>query len=221
MFKCLWVCGRRIMRNVGSGTEEVSVKRVCVNPKVSVRLFSPTNVTVFSAFLFLLLIRCDGAARALAPCVQHPGPTLPHAASRCVLPIPVSTATGAVRSPAAPAAPASAPEPPVATTPAAVSHPAAGAQGRARGRHAAPRRSQRTGQQIKSKNDCPTPPHPTVIINTQTSPFLTSFSLWHTDFLGGIVGTAKFMLLKYLSVSFTSLQGIECFIINLLAHESP
>lgn len=32
MFKCLWVCGRRIMRNVGSG-EVVSAKRVHVNPK--------------------------------------------------------------------------------------------------------------------------------------------------------------------------------------------
>lgn len=103
------------------------------------------NLTVSAAFLLIFLIRCDGAARALAPCVQHPGPTLPHAASRCVLPIPVSTATGAVRSPAAPAAPASAPEPPVATTPTAVSRPAAAAQSRARGGHAAPRRSQCTG----------------------------------------------------------------------------
>lgn len=140
------------MRNVGSGVEVVSAKRVHVNPKekVSVRLFL-ANVTVFAAFLLLFLIRCDGAARALAPCVQHPGPTLPHAASRCVLPIPVSTATGAVRSPAAPAAPASAPEPPVAAAPAAVSRPAAAAQSRARGGHAAPRRSQCTGDLAKNR----------------------------------------------------------------------
>lgn len=184
MFKCLWVCGRRIMTNVGSGVEVVSAKRVLVNPKEK-RLCAPffwANVAVFAAFLLLFLIRCDGAARALAPCVQHPGPTLPHAASRCVLPIPVSTATGAVRSPAAPAAPASAPEPPVAAAPTADTRPAAAAQGRARGGHAAPRRSQRTGDSanravqsrcsIKSDNY-----RPPVILNSQTAPFLTSFSL--------------------------------------------
>lgn len=139
------------------------------------------NVAVFAAFLLLFLIRCDGAARALAPCVQHPGPTLPHAASRCVLPIPVSTATGAVRSPAAPAAPASAPEPPVATAPTAVSRPAAAAQSRARGGHAAPRRSQRTGdlanRAVRNRRSIKSDNYHPVILNSQTAPFLTPFSL--------------------------------------------
>ncbi len=113
-----------------------------------------SKVTPSVTFLLLFLIRCDGAARAVAPCVWRPGPTLPHAASCCVLPIPVSTATGAVCSPAAPTAPASAstsaPEPPVTATTTPVSKPAAAAAQSCAWRHghATSHHSQFTGDYI-------------------------------------------------------------------------
>lgn len=171
------------MRIVRSGVSVLSTSCCSCEPKKkSFCTHFSVNVTGVATSLLLFLIRCNGAARTLAPCVQHPGPTLPHSASRCVLPIPVSTATGAVRSPAAPAAPASAPESPAAATPSAGSRPAADAQSRARSGHAAPRRSQRSGDSANHavrKTDAPSSQiiSASIGLSSPTAPVLPSFSL--------------------------------------------
>lgn len=58
-------------------------------------------------FLSLTLCRCNGAAGTVAPCLRSPRARLTHAASRCLFPHPVSTATGTLCAAAtsAPAAP--------------------------------------------------------------------------------------------------------------------
>ncbi len=59
------------------------------------------------SFLSLALCRCNGAAGTVAPCLRSPRARLTHAASRCLFPLPVSTATGTLCASAtsAPAAP--------------------------------------------------------------------------------------------------------------------